>query len=545
MDMADKTMKRYWIVGVALLCLLIFIGVNFRYDIQNARKDLSFSILEDYEIRQEADAGVPLQKKMVYTLTAPGVSNGRSELAVYTVHQNIQVYIGGELIYSLRPFDKNPFGSTPGCIWHFVPVTEADEGKELQIVLSSPYEATFASVPFFYFGEKNEIVLGMLGRDILPMLIGVVTIIVGIGFIVYVICIYRNERMDKNLAHLGMFAVSIGAWQVCDLPAAPLFFLHKPVVSYVPYVALLLMPVPFVLFVRGLHNSRDHMAWKIMIASSYVNIILCIGAQLLRIADFRQTIWITHLTFFFVIGMGIFMVIRECLREGLTDKAKLNVVCLCVCLSGMALDMARYYMTAGTSTMFMGIVGFLIYIIVLGSESIKETRKLMEAGRDAKRFEQLAYHDQMTGIYNRLAWTDISRSAETDKYPCIVVMMDLNELKKFNDTNGHEYGDIYIKESAQIIQEAFQDTGICFRMGGDEFCVLIKSGRQQECERCLKVMQDKIAQYNTAHPGLQISIAHGYARYDKMMDTDLNDTRSRADAAMYSNKFKMKSGEGI
>ena len=120
---------------------------------------------------------------------------------------------------------------------------------------------------------------------------------------------------------------------------------------------------------------------------------------------------------------------------------------------------------------------------------------------------------------------------------------DLNDLKAINDTKGHEYGDKYITESASIIQDVLGNDGSVFRVGGDEFCVLLHATKLKDAEEFLTRLQAVLAPYNGEHPDMMISIAYGSARFDKLIDVDLNDTRSRADSEMYRNKFATKGKE--
>ena len=160
--------------------------------------------------------------------------------------------------------------------------------------------------------------------------------------------------------------------------------------------------------------------------------------------------------------------------------------------------------------------------------------------KNGDKYEQLAYHDQMTGCLNRLAWAEIIRGVDVEKNSGVVIMFDLNDLKVINDTKGHEYGDKYIIESASIMQEILGNNGSIFRVGGDEFCILMHANKLKEAEIFLARLDEAFAKYNKAHPDMPISIAYGSARFDKLTDMDLNDTRSRADSEMYHNKFKMK-----
>lgn len=153
----------------------------------------------------------------------------------------------------------------------------------------------------------------------------------------------------------------------------------------------------------------------------------------------------------------------------------------------------------------------------------------------------MAYHDQLTGLYNRTAYAKYINHKDFKPDGHIVVMFDLNNLKKCNDSLGHEQGDNYIMESARIIEKAFGAFGNCYRMGGDEFCVLLHNVSIAKCADCVDTLTELLDAYNNANPDrFPLNIALGYELYDPDEDYDIGDTLRRADKMMYSEKFEMK-----
>ena len=124
--------------------------------------------------------------------------------------------------------------------------------------------------------------------------------------------------------------------------------------------------------------------------------------------------------------------------------------------------------------------------------------------------------------------------------PVAVFIFDLNDLKKCNDQFGHENGDIYISSVSKIISEAFGVDGKCYRIGGDEFCVLMQYTGQNEIDSKLRIIQKKIRELNRKKFVVNMSVSAGYAVYDENIDEDLDATMKRADTMMYENKQKFK-----
>lgn len=81
--------------------------------------------------------------------------------------------------------------------------------------------------------------------------------------------------------------------------------------------------------------------------------------------------------------------------------------------------------------------------------------------------------DPLTRLLNRQVYT---RLIERINFTTLIIMIDANDFKKINDTYGHECGDRTLKFFAKSILKAYREYGYCFRIGGDEFCVILKPG---------------------------------------------------------------------
>lgn len=125
-----------------------------------------------------------------------------------------------------------------------------------------------------------------------------------------------------------------------------------------------------------------------------------------------------------------------------------------------------------------------------------------------------------------------------------IVMFDVNDLKYVNDHMGHHQGDAMLVQSADIIKASFENKdSMCFRIGGDEFAVLISGERvKEQYEEGIARFHEKMEAYNALpDKKLRISIANGFAMYHKGCEgTKLMDVYQTADKRMYDNKKEMK-----
>ena len=153
--------------------------------------------------------------------------------------------------------------------------------------------------------------------------------------------------------------------------------------------------------------------------------------------------------------------------------------------------------------------------------------------------------DALTGLYNRRGLdTRLTKLfAEPDKLGhSAVVMIDADGLKEINDTYGHEIGDIYLKEIAEIIHHTGVRKSVVSRMGGDEFVLFLYGyNSREELHNVIQELEEKQSGCCVYHNGdltvsLRFSMGYSYVTADKTYSQLLKD----ADGKMYCNKTERK-----
>jgi len=106
-----------------------------------------------------------------------------------------------------------------------------------------------------------------------------------------------------------------------------------------------------------------------------------------------------------------------------------------------------------------------------------------------------ANHDQLTGLLNRYAFSQILQSAIQQPGACYLCYIDMDHFKVVNDTCGHLAGDELLKRTAGILSAVLLSKDVLARVGGDEFCMLIRGVELDEVKLRLKNLFEKIAQF--------------------------------------------------
>lgn len=152
--------------------------------------------------------------------------------------------------------------------------------------------------------------------------------------------------------------------------------------------------------------------------------------------------------------------------------------------------------------------------------------------------EEQMYIDSLTGIQNRWAFDKKMTEMQRENNVAIIVF-DLNNLKVINDTFGHLTGDNCLADIAQIIKISFEDIGILYRIGGDEFCVLCHNVDKEKLEADFYKFESMVADLKNSR-SMSIDVAYGYEIYSKLRYNNIYDSFTKADFAMYEHKSAMK-----
>ena len=157
----------------------------------------------------------------------------------------------------------------------------------------------------------------------------------------------------------------------------------------------------------------------------------------------------------------------------------------------------------------------------------------------------LAYRDSLTGLRNTnsyWAWiTDFDKEIETKEIVFGVIVLDINYLKETNDKYGHDVGNKLIASAARVISDIFKRSPV-FRIGGDEFLVILQNRDLEDLKKLIKTFDEECLNklVETEKENIPVSVAKGIAIYNSQTDKNFMDVFNRADDAMYENKRKIK-----
>lgn len=176
-----------------------------------------------------------------------------------------------------------------------------------------------------------------------------------------------------------------------------------------------------------------------------------------------------------------------------------------------------------------------------------EKERLIEQLKEEKgRAYQLASHDHLTSLPNRMLFTELAVShlnrARRNHAPFVMMFLDLDRFKAINDTLGHRVGDLLLREVADRLKASVRDTDIVARLGGDEFVVLLTElDAADAAARVARKLIEALARpMKFDEHELEVRASVGIAIHPRD-GQDIDALMRNADSAMYEAK---RSGRG-
>ncbi|GGI54096.1 sensor domain-containing diguanylate cyclase [Oxalicibacterium solurbis] len=160
--------------------------------------------------------------------------------------------------------------------------------------------------------------------------------------------------------------------------------------------------------------------------------------------------------------------------------------------------------------------------------------------RRAEHAEAEAASDGLTSLYNRRGWDQLMEREEErcKRYgnPACVISIDLDDLKRINDEQGHAAGDRLLQNASQALRAVARHHDVVARLGGDEFAILAVECDPVSAEALVARLKHKFQE-----SGIRASIGHA----NRHPQQGLRAASEQADARMYADKKCRKSGDAI
>lgn len=333
---------------------------------------------------------------------------------------------------------------------------------------------------------------------------------------------YMNEVSSMDFLYLGLFDSMI---------AIPLFSSRYPDTSY-GFLFLGLSIIPLLKLYQAYCNSKYFHFIKLVNRFAVVVTIAVFLLDNVSIFPVEHSDTFIYIILFIGLLLTTFLAANIYREKSITPIfSSANLILILSIIGG----------TLGESIEII-ILGILIFSIVATvalidnfvKEYRNETLKYMR--------EKLVYKDILTSMKNRQSFEKQLKEDDkniNDFNSYWAISIDLSDIKYVNNNFGYSHGDKLIQNLADSIEDTFEDIGNCFRIGGDEFIILIKNEPKEKVERYIELFQSVVSSYNKLHD-IKMITSLGYDSYKFGYDKSIFDLVSRTDYMMCKNKRRFK-----
>lgn len=463
-----------------------------------------------------------------------------------TCNERVTVTLDGSEIYCYGEFDGGRLGNSFGQMWNLVSLPEGTAGGKLVVKLERLKDWCGSSSLTVYTGHPDTLIHWLYLQKTPKMIAIAIMAVVALVFLIYAALQSRwNYFMSRSLMWLGLFVLLVDIWCVTDDSVGQLIGIPKAVNYVACCSTFMLLSVPLLQFTRELF-PRYGRVFQWITSLTLLNYLVRLALFMGLGVSMDWLLPITHALH--VISMVL--VAGICIREWRNKSSRILMIGILMIIAVYAVIMPLIYIqTSGigrgigyNAIAFAGLSMFVLFMC-FGLEANAQViyRKAVLSDKLAA----YAYTDLMTGVGNRAACDARIKQLESEVHTSVTIFMtDMNNLKETNDAFGHDMGDRMLQDFAICIKEAFSKIGEVYRVGGDEFIVLVVDCSDARIKEAVHQFWEMMQIHNqhSVHP-IEVAIGSARREEEKGCTGSLGELRESADRAMYRNKASLKRGE--
>ncbi len=535
-----KTYKPYY-----ALCFILFLGLalffwNRLEDKITINNPVSFNqgwIYETKTISLPIDLDVPKNQTYQIYQVLDEAFHEPQYLMIRTSLQNITVYLDGNIIYekSYGNSLSNPYAS----MWHFVRLPRHIDGQTLMLEFSSPYTAMSGQINEIFYGTEAMHFTYLYRTYGVRLALGIIAFM--IGFLVMISNFIFSKKDDRGYSYAGLFVILLSLWMLAESRMIQFFSGSHLFIGSIAYLLIPLVPIPLIGYLNDYVIEKYKKPLYIMRYLFFIQFGLVALMYVFNVLDFFESVVYSQLLMLIGIFILIYVLYLEIIKESNQKALKFTKIFGFLVIF-VILEFINFALRSFDHTSVFLSIGFSVISIGLLYNYVKYLVSRLKISYETELYEKLAFMDHVTQGQNRLAFERDLDSIFKDpsrKENVRLISFDLDDLKAINDAYGHIEGDKAIKKAFDMITEAFQEFGSCYRIGGDEFACLYEQKDEllyhQQVEKLIK----NINQYELDTP-YHFGLSLGSSIVNSI-DMTQEDLIHLADLEMYKFKKLQKS----
>lgn len=438
----------------------------------------------------------------------------------------------------------------PGNGLNSVILPDNARGSECQVIIKAGDNNAFRALPIFYFVDAWNSSAMHMSMYLGTSLIGFFLTLLGVILLFLSVAMLISGRSPARVYLIGLMAFSIGVWSLSTGNVLELFSSDFTINTQIEYLCMYFTVIPFSIMVAHV-RGRSSRKWKRIIMDVGLA-IPTVFFVLAAILDISGMAFVSKTFNAFIVSVVLCFVLIYISTgdrgEGKSRDTKIISTGINILFAGIVADVIRYILRnriiIESRVLYRSILPYisLAFILIMLYAYLLSLNDMYMEQSENQMLQKMAYTDVLTGLRNRAYCRQIIDQMAKKKghNDYSILSMDVNGLKRINDSMGHAMGDQLIRDCAKILTETFEDVGEVIRMGGDEFVVIVYGSKSRHISKYISRME-RLENIVSEKRKYMIRISYGIASSFEETDIEPENVYKIADARMYEMKKKMKS----
>lgn len=365
----------------------------------------------------------------------------------------------------------------------------------------------------FYIGNGSAVMWYHFLNN--AVTIGIAFLFFALSLIAIGISIYLHfTRIDKRrFVDTALFLFICSIWFFTDTSLMQIQSGNDPAVCVISFYAFMLLAVPMLYFTKHTPGLEKYRILDWLIRLFNLNAIVQGILHLALHIDFRDMLLTTHLLLTVGVGITVFLLAKES-RKNKTLDIRMTLIAYALLGFSGVLAMALYWILSIPyyGTIFQ--IGICLFVLLLIENILMVMVENIHYRTEMQVYQRMLRKDGMTGMESRQPFEDHLTQIQKDPTKhenAALIFFRINHLKTINEESGHAAGDELVLGAAKCISETFGKVGRCYRLTGDEFCVILEEPQASK-EEWFHRFDLAIQKFNRNNQS-QLSIARGWSDF--------------------------------
>lgn len=459
------------------------------------------------------------------------------KVVLKSYRQSVVAKIDGKTVYAMGDDNSRFPGKDFGNFWAVIDIMPEDTGKVIELTLFSHTPTSQGYAPEIFITSGSSLfLLIFLEKGIWNVLIVLVIVLGLVLILAYFVAGYHKQK-NRSIFYLGAFSLNIGGWFLAESGMLQLTTKNTYLIARLSPLMILTSPVVIGLYLREATQMKKRFFTDLLIALIVASASVCLLLEYLDILGLWDTLligqaWLMIFCAYYLIIFTIEFFYYD------NKKTSHDLIAISIFLALAIVEIIVFSIRGFKQTSYFMLSGTVIYIIIMTTHQLKEYRERRKVKEEKEYFEKMAYTDVLTGAANRAQYIrDMDQI--TSFRGTTILQVDTDRLKYINDYFGHSFGDQAIIDTCDVLQKHFAAIGKVYRIGGDEFTVIIENGNLDNINQIIDQVKQEVALIAEERV-YDFSVSFGLVAYDASLDKDIYATAVRADKRMYKDKTRLR-----